>query len=167
MCDVFFMSVVGDPLVYICLLPVNELKSTDRGRDKWMSGLYYIRSFKLSWQRTKQLQAHQILSLNMVSSSILYKVYELKGFYGACIGLLWETRLMFLLSTKYSVGSWALGCCSVKSQNVFRNWRLNKNSRVQLTLSVCVCLGLDQINVMSTAVNMMEFPLSHILQIKS
>lgn len=56
-----------------------------------MNEWFYIRSLKNVWQRTKELQARQILSLNMVTPLVLYTACELKEFYAACMRLLCDT----------------------------------------------------------------------------
>lgn len=61
--------------------------------------MFYTRSLKFFWQRTKRLQAHQILSLYTLSTLILYTVYDLKDFYATpdwCSSV-WSSASCFLL----------------------------------------------------------------------
>lgn len=61
--------------------------------------MFYTRSLKFFWQRTKRLQAHQILSLYTLSTLILYTVYDLKDFYATpdwCSSA-WSSASCFLL----------------------------------------------------------------------
>lgn len=61
--------------------------------------MFYTRSLKFFWQRTKRLQAHQILSLYTLSTLILYTVYDLKDFYATpdWWSSAWSSASCFLL----------------------------------------------------------------------
>lgn len=61
--------------------------------------MFYTRSLKFFWQRTKRLQAHQILSLYTLSTLILYTVYDLKDFYATpdWWSSVWSSASCFLL----------------------------------------------------------------------
>lgn len=65
--------------------------------------MFYTRSLKFFWQRTKRLQAHQILSLYTLSTLILYTVYDLKDFYATpdWWSSAWSSASCFLLPAEY------------------------------------------------------------------
>lgn len=65
--------------------------------------MFYTRSLKFFWQRTKRLQAHQILSLYTLSTLILYTVYDLKDFYATpdWWSSVWSSASCFLLPAEY------------------------------------------------------------------
>lgn len=112
--------------------------------------MFYTRSLKFFWQRTKQLQAHQILSLYTLSTLILYTVYDLKDFYATpdWWSSAWSSASCFLLPAEYHTVCpytpnlrkseyiiWSVFCCSGNVR--MRSWANNKQKETARP-SLCV-----------------------------
>lgn len=146
--------------------------------------MFYTRRLKFFWQRTKRLQAHQILSLYAVSTLILYTVYDLKDFYATpdwCCSA-WSSASCFLLPPG------ALRCAQCTTPSVLTPpiWkRENQNTlskvfftaletwewEVELTTNrrkqlVPVCVFQAQISLDTTWRRLISACFSHTLEFK-
>lgn len=144
--------------------------------------MFYTRSLKFFWQRTKRLQAHQILSLYTLSTLILYTVYDLKDFYATpdwCSSA-WSSASCFLLppgalrSAEYHTVCpytpnlrkseyiiWSVLYCSGNVR--MRSWANNKQKEQLVPLCVCFS-GSDKFGYDVTPADISMF--QHTLEFK-
>lgn len=141
--------------------------------------MFYTRSLKFIWQRTKRLQAHQILSLYTLSTLILYTVYDLKDFYATpdWWSSAWSSASCFLLPAEYHTVCpytpnlrkseyiiWSVFCCSGNVR--MRSWANNKQKETARP-SLCVFQAQISLDTMWRRLisacfsNTLEFKLSN------
>lgn len=138
--------------------------------------MFYTRSLKFFWQRTKRLQAHQILSLYTLSTLILYTVYDLKDFYATpdWWSSAWSSASCFLLPAEYHTvcpytpnlrkSEYIIWSVFNFFGNVrMRSWSNNKQKEQLVPLSVCFS-GSDKFGYDATPADISMF--QHTLEFK-
>lgn len=138
--------------------------------------MFYTRSLKFFWQRTKRLQAHQILSLYTLSTLILYTMYDLKDFYATpdWWSSAWSSASCFLLPAEYHTvcpytpnlrkSEYIIWSVFNFFGNVrMRSWSNNKQKEQLVPLSVCFS-GSDKFGYDATPADISMF--QHTLEFK-